>query len=203
MDNEISEGMHLGTTLVLAVAIAVIITTVCGIVRLSYVYRERDVRYNTEVQERLIWKELHLEADYSLGLANKRHVTDTDATMKFIATHYNEYQWAVFMRSGTDSSWNCYTNTELTNAEKVKIYKPASVVNWQYCNPDTLMSNNTVVDSVYELTSARFVNNLDVQNKVHVLAYNHRNNIGTDTPLKWFENDYIPSKLGFYIFIIY
>lgn len=206
MDNEISEGLHLGTMLIVAVAIGVILVTMSSIVRRGYIYRNRDVIYGNNVQDTLIWKELYLEADLQYGYANRRHVTDTDTTLRFLNNYVDEYMWVVFVRNETNTVWNCYTNVQFTAEEKSELVTLPNIAtcNWQYINTEALSSTSTLTDTIYGINSARAVNGHEVKDYVRVLAYTHRSQIAKgEKPTCWFENDFVPSKTGVSIFIIY
>lgn len=206
MDHEISEGLHLGAMLTVAVAIGIFLVTIAGITRNGYIYREREIKYCEEVRDTLIWDELLLYADYTYGVANKRHLTDTDTALKFVSTHSEDYHWAVFMRSNNNSTWCCYTNTSLTQSEKDKLEVLPNIqtCDWLYYDTETLNTASTMIDTIYKTNSARWVHNAEIKDYVRVFAYTHMNEIDKGVkPLHWFPEDYVPTDLGFIVFIIY
>lgn len=206
MDEEIAEGLHLGTMLMVAAAVGIFLVTISSIVRLGYIYRNGDTNYSTLVTDRLIWTELRLEADYQYGVANKRHVTDTDTLLKFLSNHTEDLSFAVFIRNETNTVWNCFTNIELTATEKTNLVKLPNIAtcNWQYLNNETLTSTDVMVDTVYRINSARAAYGLEVKDYVRVFGYGNKSQIAKGIePIHWFESDYTPAKNGFYVFIIY
>lgn len=206
MDHEIGEGLHLGAMLTVAVAIGLFLVTIAGITRNGYVYRERDIIYNDRVRDTLIWDELMLWEDTQYGIANIRHVTDTDSALKFVTTHSDDYHWAVFMRNGTNTRWQCYTNTEFTQSEKDNLEKLPNITtcDWFYYNTTTLNSASTMIDTIYKINSERWVNDMEIKDYVRVFAYTHMSQISkNEEPLHIFPMDYTPTDLGFIVFIIY
>ncbi len=206
MDNEIAEGLQLGFNLILSVAIAVMVVTLSSIIRTGYIYRERDILYNNEVQERLIWQELNLTPDYSSGIANKRHITDTDSVLKFITDHSEELLWVVFIMNTENTGYNAYYNCSLSSTERSCISQVLGYgyINWVYVDPLEISANNAMVKEIYTINSERFVINHTVQNKAYVYTYLNRNDIlARQQPIKWFESDYVQPDLGVAIFHIY
>lgn len=209
MDNEIGEGLHLGVNLIISVAIAVMLVTISGIIRTGYIYRERDVRYNNTVMERMVWQELNYYADYTSGVANKRHLTDTDSTLKFVTDHCQDIPWIVFIQNVENTGYNAYYNCTLSNTEKANVGQVLGYgyINWIYVNPLDITENNAMVDQIYSINSERFIINQVVQNKVKIYACQNKQTLSGDKTnikfIQWFEQDFILPDLGIAVFHIY
>lgn len=205
MDNELGESLHLGFTIATVVSLAIFIVTVCGIARSAFIYRENSVAYNNRVNDRTIWYELYLTADYSNGLANKRYITDTDAVLKWLNAHCMEYQWTVAIKNGNNTAWIFYSNVELKNDEKAEIQSLIGANNceFKYLDITDVTTTNKLTDDICAINSQRSINKKTIKNIVHVYAYSHRSNITKEVPQCWFEYDYVPSKLGYLIFVVY
>lgn len=202
MDNEISEGLHLGTTLMLSVAVAVFLTTVSGIVRNGYIYRERNVQYSIEVQDRLLWKKLCLMEDYSSGIANKKHYTDLDTTLKFINDISDSYSWAIVLLD-ENNIWQGYTNITLSNAQKnhLKNYTGNTSCVWHtYSNVSETVT--AMINDLYAIQSARSINGKTVENKVSIHYWQFIDYIGEKEPIQWFDTNFVPSELCFQLYVI-
>lgn len=205
MDNEIAEGLHLGTTLALSVAVAMFLVTMSGLVRNGYIFREREVQYSIDTQEQLLWKKLYLETDYSTGIANKRHYTDVDTTLKFIGEVYESYFWAVVI---TDENGikHGYTNVNsMTTAQKntIRLYIGNTDCVWHAYDSSPEAVNN-LCTAVYESYSARLIENLSVRNRAYVYYWPFLNylNDSSNIPTKFFDLDFVPSELGFQLYVI-
>lgn len=150
MDNETSEGIELGVTLVVTVATLLIMTILCGLSRQAYINRTNVITQQNELLACASWRELYKDEQPTSinGSSSPSTYVTIDNMCQWITAHYEDYHIIVV------DSYNMWSPGYI-DSTKVNIDKWAA--NWF---PGT-MNKSASRNIVQKITAANLVDTIN------------------------------------------